>query len=576
MRSTSTDEVIRVLTHLFHQVKSNKHVIDPEFQLNWILKNRQQSAIFNGQSVANLWFILLNLDYGCQRRKQAKEIPKEILHELINATIEKADSLKSNELMHILNGLVAMRIWRLADANFTSCRSALLSAIEKHFSGLDFPKTTLNMANLGIQWKSFPDKLKNHFSSKILSHLDLLTTEALENTSLFDYGRQLVDLLWSCAILGAPTEAVSQTHTILLLAIIKIIERDTRIMLENPERSMTERSPWLNAVSELQKIQQVRFYFKLKLPSHIEDSLNAALKKYRAEQERHPLTFQSSVTRLVGNFAKIYGFTYETEASPLELKPVDIYFPENRVILEINGPLHYNVAGEPRPQDILNKRLFEMYEFSVIYLKQSDWINASSHPDKQALVFNTLEKANLIPAPKKEIKTTDSLPNAMTSSPPSSLTIATLEMKEENFKAATKSSRARLFAPNEKLFKPKNKESTIDFILNVAIKDKVNNVNPDELGKVRKIIADFLFLNNITTKEYATIKKILIQSVKKALYAKNMVQLINPFNKCFTYGFYLNEYTHPEFALTTDNLNAAIASVIPRFQLQRTSPRCLQ
>lgn len=396
MSAPRNNDVIQKIKALFRTSRDKALSINQvNDELRDILKNRD-NAQFNGQSVATLWTILINYGYGYTNKNAAANhpIPDDIWRELLKATAEHTNNINLDELKNILSIFNRMNIWQNADSEFANFRKSFITVIDHYFPKLNINQTLRTLMNFGYQWADLPKAMQNDVHHDIGYLID------------DQNAKELLDQLWICAGLCIPHDEIAdEDMTGIIKQLTIMINKNIQIIKDQPCVDLSGHSPWSIATTTLRQIKQVCLYFQFPLAPDLEKALNDVLNNCIqtelaiANSEKQYRTFQDSVMKVVKKIAKEYDIVYKEEAAPLHYKPVDIYFPEKGKILELNGPLHYNLHGSLRPSDLLNKNIHEKNGYQVECLKQSDW--KSSH-DKYQLISEQFQFLGLIDQLKTE------------------------------------------------------------------------------------------------------------------------------------------------------------------------------
>lgn len=562
--------VIQRLTKLYRLSKSYDISTTPHEQVNkeirWILQNRYQTVQFNGQSVANLWTILLNFNYGYKKSKRNSitkiekiKIPDDIWQELLVATAEQVRNITAKELINILSVFSQMNVWKNANNDFANFILKFLIAIELNIAKVNTVKTLRTMANLGFCWETFWPELKGKLLTEISQAVKVLDTSEIAN------------LMWSCSMLGLSWEELDKKTQITILdKIPKIIEDNIQIIHENPTRNLTVRTKWNEATTILRQLQQARLYFNWSLKSScvvkLDSVLSDLISKELQDQSHNPMLmiFQNNVTKIIREIAKKNDISYEAEGTPLNFKPVDIYFTGKKIILEIHGDdIHYNNHGMLRPKDAMNKRIYEKHGYQVICIKQSEWKSAANKYD---FVLAKLQSVSLVPSEDeiKSIKVTHQ-PTILSAYPvtTSYSDISASEILEDKSSVNSLSQVNTLSSyPNliflghssnsvKETISSQRAEEITSAILRKAIGKKYKQVDPDDLQSVKHKIVEYFIGRTFTPDEYKKIKKTLVNLIRNGLYEKNYLELINPYKQCYTYGVNFDDDMLPEIALKT-------------------------
>lgn len=402
MADSRNHDVIQRLATLYRESKTQKLSLDKvDDELRWILTNRHLAPNFNGQSINNLWTILINYNYGYKTHRVnptttanlMHPIAKDIWLELLAATMKEMNNITKDELKNLFSIFHRMNIWQNIDSEFEKLRDEIIHRVNYLFETLDITLTLRVLMNLGCQWYDLLKPMRTDVINKVLQLNE-------QNKS-----QELLDLLWICVSLGMPNDIFySQEKALIAEKLQEIVVVKLDVLEKSPSIG-TEGSSWVNTTSALRQMQQIRLYFQLPIDTDCGDKLDQALesiiKTELSLSSKNYATFQDSVLRVIKKISKEYGVEYIEEATPLHVKPVDVYFPQHKIILELNGPHHYNLHGLIRPNDIRNKNIYEVNGYQVVSIKQSEW---NLEKDKYQFILNMLHSLGIVSEEKSDIR----------------------------------------------------------------------------------------------------------------------------------------------------------------------------
>lgn len=338
--------------------------------------------------------------------------------DIIKNLIETTTFLDKNM---VIQGLNACANYSLHGAMYKDLQKALLHQLTQHiavFDSSDLVDALNCFSHFGLKWSDLGVILPGAIQHKIL------TATFIQQSSQ----RHLSNFLWSASVLDIPASAMSSFETMIKSRIESFIESENTRLSKN--MIVVDQFDLL----VLTQTQQFILNYAFNIDTKYSAMIDFWLQKVPTDSKQSYL--ERDVLQVLGEVKQgIPSLKYETEKILLSYKPVDVYFEDKKLVLEINGEFHYNQQNEIRPKDEFNKKLIEKFGYKVIYLSEKDWRGAK---DKKSFLMALLkEHLNLTAETQQKqekppgIKKKSRKPNKHRSRNQNKLFIPSKEGKEE-------------------------------------------------------------------------------------------------------------------------------------------------
>lgn len=255
----------------------------------------------------------------------------------------------------------------------------------------DIANILWSLARMGCRKQQTPGDYGLDFETQ-----DLLIQALSQSTAMPDFNvLTCTNILWSCVVLDFNFAEIACILPSILEVILNKMEQDDGLFAFN--------------VNRINQIRDFIAYYHDQFPKEWEKDL-LRLTLYLDQRTKQRTAPQSSAShKQVECFIREHCTLPFLSEVPIAGGFADICFPDEKVVIEFYGPLHYDENGELNSRSSFRQRMMQKCGFRVFEIDYRDW---QSIPNKHEYIRGLLRAANLplrevaprsLPAPRPSL-----------------------------------------------------------------------------------------------------------------------------------------------------------------------------